>query len=137
MQNDKSRTDVTVLLVEDDDYIRDCLAELLADNGWRVTAVAGAAQALRMADVGMVPDVLVTDLRLGHGMNGTALISAARRRWPLVCAVLMSGADVAEPILARGDQYLCKPFSGGRLVQIIAELAKSVHEPPMVSSFAL
>lgn len=136
MQSDRSQTEMDVLLVEDDDLIRDCLAELLAHNGWRVTAVADAAQALQMADAGMVPDVLVTDLRLGHGMNGTALISAARRRWPLVCAVLMSGADGAEPVLARGDQYLRKPFSGGSLIQLIAEMARSVRELPLASSFA-
>jgi len=63
MQSLLLQPDASVLLVEDDDMIRDCLAELLADIGWRVTAAADADQALRIADTHMIPDVLVVQ---GH-----------------------------------------------------------------------
>lgn len=111
-----------VLLVEDDAGVRECLREALADAGWRVGEAADAEAALdRMAADGM-PGVLVTDLVLGPGMSGMALIGAVRLRWPEVHAVLISGADAAGPALDPGDRFLCKPFELDDLVQTVSEL---------------
>lgn len=114
---------VDVLLVEDDALVRECLAEVLGDAGWRVGEAAGAAEALdRIAADGM-PGVLVTDLALGRGMNGPSLIDAARLWWPGLRAVLISGTDMAEPALGRGDRFLRKPFDVDTLTRAVAELA--------------
>lgn len=111
-----------VLLVEDDAGVRACLREALADAGWRVGEAADADEALdRMAADGM-PGVLVTDLALGSGMSGMALIAAVRLRWPEVHAVLISGTDMAEPALDPGDRFLCKPFHLDDLIQAVSEL---------------
>ena len=123
MRRELLRIKVSVLLVEDDETVRECLTELLIDAGWRIVAAASAEQALTLAEARGAPDVLITDHLLGSGMSGRALISAARHRWPMVGAVLISGADLAEPMLAARDRYLRKPFSGAELNQIVAELA--------------
>ncbi len=113
---------MAVLLVEDDAGVRECLREALADAGWRVAEAADAEAALdRMVADGM-PGVLVTDLVLGSGMSGAALIGAVRLRWPQVHAVLISGAEVAEPALDPGDRFLRKPFELDDLVQTVSEL---------------
>jgi len=113
---------IDVLLVKDDAAMRAYLRQALADAGWRVGEAADAEAALdRMAADGM-PGVLVTDLVLGPGMSGAALIAAVRLRWPGVHAVLVSGADVAEPALDPRDQFLCKPFHLDDLVQAVSEL---------------
>lgn len=114
---------VDVLLIEDDELVRGCLGEVLADAGWRVAAAAGAGQALRMADTCAPPRVLVTDLRLGYAMDGVALVAAARHRWPGLPAVLMSGDLVENLILGPGERFLRKPFGVAALVQAVAELA--------------
>ncbi len=132
MQSDLLRAGVRVLLVDDDELIRECLAELLTDAGWRVSAAASAEEALRIADADGPQDILVADLLLGRGMNGVALVAAARHRWPHVRAVLISGADVADPMLDPGDRYLRKPFSSKTLIQLVAELAwPEVHATVM------
>lgn len=113
-----------MLVVEDDELTRMCLADVLADAGWRVTTAATAEQALHTPSAHPAPDVLVTDRLLGPGMTGPDLIKAARRRWPAVRAVLMSGADVCEPGLACGDQFLVKPFRAEILVRLLAELTQ-------------
>lgn len=111
-----------VMLVEDDELVRKCLRELLDDVGGQVIAAANAAEALEWIAADGVPDVLVTDLQLGCGMNGLALIAAARLQWPGVRAVLISGTDTPEPPLDPGDRFLRKPFDIGTLTRAIAEL---------------
>jgi CheY-like chemotaxis protein len=113
-----------VLLVEDDDLVRLYLAEGLGEAGLRVAAAADAERALALLDADRaLPVVLVTDLALGRGMTGIELIAAARRRWPRIRAVLISGADVAELRLGPDDRFLPKPFRLDALVRVVEELA--------------
>ena len=122
----RAQAAVQVLLVEDDELVRECLGEVLGDAGWRAGRAADAKDALdRMALFG-VPGVLVTDLALGCGMSGLALIAAARLRWPGVPAVLISGTDAAEPALAPGDRFLRKPFDPGNLLQAVSGLIEGM-----------
>ena len=114
----------TVLLVEDDVLVRECMSERLDDAGWRVAAAANAFEALDWMNARGMPDALVTDLRLGPGMSGLALIAEARRQWPQLRAVLVSGADPAGLRLHPSDRFLGKPFSMGKLLQVVAELTK-------------
>ncbi len=113
-----------MLLVEDDVLLRECLAEVLGDDGWQVTAVANAAAALDHMELGGMPNVLMTDLWLGTGMNGLALIDEARRRWPGLHAVLASGADVGTLDMHSSDRFLGKPFSMDALIQVVTELTR-------------
>ncbi len=114
-----------VLLVEDDDLVRLCLAEGLGEAGLRVAEAADAERALALldADEASPPAVLVADLALGRGMSGTELIAAARRRLPNLRAVLISGSDVADPCLDPDDRFLPKPFRLDALVRVVEELA--------------
>ena len=127
MHHNLAQITQSVVLVDDDELIRKCLAELLEDAGWRVTAAASAEQALQTTDVGRGPDILVTDMLLGCGMNGLALIGAARNRWPLIRAVLISGADIPDPALAVGDRYLRKPFTSAAMIRLVTDLAGPGH----------
>lgn len=114
----------TVLLVEDDVLLRECMGEMLGDAGWRVAGAANAIEALDWMNARGMPDALVTDLRLGPGMSGLALIAEARRRWPQLCAVLVSGGDGAGLPLHPDDRFLGKPFRMNALLQVVAELTK-------------
>ncbi|MBV8703148.1 MAG: response regulator [Acetobacteraceae bacterium] len=110
---------MSVLLVEDDESIRSCLADLLADAGLRVTSVGSAQEALGIIG-GECPSVLLADLRLGPGMNGFTLIAAARQRWPGIRCVLMSGdLDAAQKSAEAPDLFLSKPFRAAELLQAL------------------
>ncbi len=113
----------TVLLVEDNRPLRECLAEMLGDAGWQVAEAANAIEALDLMNARGMPDALVTDLRLGPGMSGLALIAEARRHWPQLCAVLTSGADAARLDMHPADRFLGKPFGMGALIQVVTDLA--------------
>ncbi len=112
----------SVLLVEDDALLRECLAEMLGDAGWRVAEAASAAKALDWMAANGMPDALVTDLGLGPGISGLALIAEARRRWPGLRAVLASGADAAKLDMHPTDRFLGKPFGVGALIRVVTEL---------------
>jgi CheY-like chemotaxis protein len=113
----------TMLLVEDDPLLRECLAEMLGDAGWQVAEAVNAVKALDWMAANGMPDALVTDLRLGPGMDGLALIAEARRRWPRLRAVLTSGGDAARLDMHPADRFLGKPFGMGALIQVVMELA--------------
>ncbi len=66
-----------VLLVDDEEALRELLAQNLEDRGYDVLVAAGGEAALALLSAGETVDVLVTDLSM-PGMNGIALIRAAQ-----------------------------------------------------------
>jgi len=64
----------TILLVEDEDLVRNYLKDLLGKNAWVVTAVSSGNEALeRLADCEF--DIILCDLDLGRGPNGIDVLS--------------------------------------------------------------
>ena len=84
-----------VLLVEDEVLVREMLAEDLADAGLDVAEATDAETTLEAVEVvgasGRPPCVLVTDVNLGAGMDGLALVAEMRRRWPGMGGVVITG----------------------------------------------
>lgn len=70
-------THPNVLLVDDDDAVRDALRELLEAAGYRVAAARNGRHALDLLEAGESPAILVTDLRMPV-MNGLELIATLR-----------------------------------------------------------
>ena len=119
-------TTARVLLVEDEPLVRAALAEDLAAAGLAVAAAPDAEAALRLAGAADAPppDVLVTDVDLGPGMDGLALAAEARRRWRTVGVVVMSGnpENLRGRTLGPREQCLRKPFGPPRLVAAVHAL---------------
>lgn len=114
-----------VLLVGYDGVVRMYMAEVLGDAGMSVTATHCAGRALGL--VGAMPTlaVLVSDVKLGRGMDGVALAAEARRRCPGIRVVLMSGTpgDRDRCGLRVSDRFLPKPFGDDALLRAIAGAA--------------
>src|SRR5690242_14184185 len=109
-----------VLLVEDDVSVRSCLIDVLSEAGLRVVAASTAAEALGLPETMQPPAVLVTDVRLGAGMDGVGLAVLARHRWPGIRIVVMSGGhEIADGICGPIDRFLPKPFREIDLLQAI------------------
>ena len=79
-----------MLLVEDEFFISEWVAESLSDQGSVVRAVTNAADALRLLKSWAV-DVLFTDINLPGGVDGTALARQAREMLPDLPVVYASG----------------------------------------------
>lgn len=111
-----------VLLVEDDELVRLILAEMLGDAGMSVAEAPDAERAL--AHTAAPPAVLVSDVDLGPGMDGVALAAEARRRWPGLRVVLVSGLPTNRARCRPGvaDRFLAKPVTGAALVAAVGEV---------------
>jgi CheY-like chemotaxis protein len=113
-----------VLLVDDEEVIRNTTAQMLADMGYAVIEAASADEALaHLADPRI--SLLVTD-HLMPGMSGTELAREARARRPGLPILVISGfAEVAD--IAPDLPRLMKPFRASelaaRLVPLIARPA--------------
>lgn len=114
-----------VLLVEDEPLVCETLAEDLAGSGLEVAEAPDAEAALGAAgQAPRPPCVLVTDVDLGGGMNGLALADEARRRWPEVGVVVMTGRPSNLGGRGRDPREICllKPFGTPRLAAAVHEL---------------
>jgi signal transduction histidine kinase len=117
----------SVLLVEDEDAVREVIATQLADAGCAVVAVPNAQDALLALDGGLRVDALVTDLNM-PGMNGLDLIRAVRARGLRFATILLTGnageiGAAADEFGSDGFVLLHKPVSGAALAERIADLA--------------
>ena len=65
---------IRVLLVEDEDFTRTVVSEMLSASGISVHPVASVAEAIESMDQ-FDPHVVLTDLDLGHGPDGADLLT--------------------------------------------------------------
>jgi DNA-binding response OmpR family regulator len=115
---------VDVLLVEDDELIRDILGEALNEAGLDTVRSPTAEQALELMGA-EAPRVMVTDINLGAGMDGLALGRAARLRFPGLPIVYISGRYAEVSGLRQDERFLPKPFPASALLRTIAEFGEA------------
>lgn len=116
-----------VLLVEDDELVRMCLLDVLGDAGIEAVAACTGDEAVEHVERFHDLRVLISDICLGYGMSGIALAEVARRRWPKVHVILMSGSDewteIATESTGCADSILHKPFESDKLVTAVLRAA--------------
>lgn len=113
----------TVLLVDDEDVVRESAAQMLVDLGFNVTAATSAVEAWALIEQGATPHILITD-HVMPAMTGTELAHAVRQRFPAVRILIVSGyaeETGIDPELPR----LTKPFVQSDLAMALAKLAAS------------
>jgi CheY-like chemotaxis protein len=123
-----------VLLVEDDDLLRDQVQRQLMTLGCRVTAQRNGHDALRRLDAHPDIDLLMTDIVMPGGMNGRQLADQARRLRPELRVLFTSGHTDEPSIRAlRADGrsgFLGKPY---RRSDLARELAAAFGDQPVAA----
>lgn len=114
-----------ILIVEDDDKVRNVLYDLFAD--WHVCHVAATAeQALGYLEEESY-DVVLTDISM-PGLSGVELLGRVRQRRPDVPVIIVSGIDDREHasgLLELGAyDYLVKPF---RLAEVETSVGRALE----------
>ncbi len=118
----------TILLVEDEDALREVTRRILAGGGYQVIVAADGPRALDAAAAHEGPiDLLLTDVIMPR-MPGPQLAEQIQRELPSVRVLFMSG--FAQPILdsgeylSKGVQLVEKPFSGHTLLAKVNQVLR-------------
>jgi len=121
----------TVLVVEDEDAVRQLAVESLARGGYVVIKAASGEEALRVADAfdGTI-HLLLSDVVM-PGMKGPELAARLRAARPSIRVVLMSGyaADVVTKADLKEATLLSKPFSPGVLTSAVRKVLDQPLSP--------
>jgi CheY-like chemotaxis protein len=122
-----ARPDKTVLVVEDDPWIRSLMADLLAGEGYSVVQASDGKAGLDMAAVND-PDVILLDLAMPE-LSGLDVLHELKNSKPDVpvlvvsaYAMLMMGSDAR-----RADGVIQKPFDLADLLLQVEQAAAKRH----------
>ena len=121
--NDKTRQP-KILLVDDNQQLRQALGGMLEDNKFQVTTAANVTEALHLIDTKPF-DVLLTDLHMPEAGDGFTVVSAMRHTNPNAVTLVFTGypalQEAADAILLQADEVLLKPMAPPALIAIIRE----------------
>jgi serine/threonine-protein kinase PpkA len=118
----------TVLVVEDDQAIRNNVARLLKLEGYQVSVAATGTEGLELAR-SQRPDLVISDINM-PGMDGFALVQALRADAALATTPVMlltaldDRASMRRGMTAGADDYLAKPFTRNELLEALDGLLK-------------
>jgi two-component system cell cycle sensor histidine kinase/response regulator CckA len=117
----------TVLVIDDEDLVRDVLARMIEDLGYAALTAADGIAGLDLVEHESIDAVLV-DLTMPR-MSGADVITQLRARKPSLPIVLCTGYDRDRRGPVDADAYLPKPF---RIEALEQTLAKLLGAPPSV-----
>lgn len=124
-----SEIDAHLLIVDDDERIRDLLKKFLMRNGFLVTAARDAAHARRVLS-GLDFDLLVMDVMM-PGEDGVSLTRSLRETMTTPILLLTAQGETEHRIAgleAGADDYLAKPFEPKELLLRINAILRRMPE---------
>jgi two-component system nitrogen regulation response regulator NtrX len=120
-----------ILIVDDEADIRDLMAGILSDEGFR-TRVAGDSEACARAICERRPALVVLDIWLqGSKLDGLELLDMIKRDFPEIAVVMISGhgnIETAVSAIKRGAyDYIEKPFKADRLILVVKRALEAMR----------
>jgi len=121
----------SILLIEDDDDLRDVLVDVLEDRGFSVMGVASGDEAVK-AQHHFEFDMVVSDVRMAGSHDGIGAVEVLKKKRPhLKCLIITGYADDQAPVRAirvNVDDYLYKPFTLDDFMVAVDKVLKSGEE---------
>lgn len=125
-----------ILIVDDDEPVRDMISAVLTEHGYRTLTAASGIEAISIfiSHHGRI-DAVFTDIRMPL-MDGVGLCQQLKKLRPDVCILAGSGqydpAKREELHALRVRCVLAKPFSAGSLLLALGEMLHPTHAPFML-----
>lgn len=123
----------TVLVVDDDNLMRQILKAILNDEGFHVVAEAkDGAAALQLADR-LRPDLICLDVNM-PGLSGIEVLQRLQQILPGAKVVMITGdasmATVRDAVGHGAMGYILKPFNAARVVSAVKGALKGPSDSP-------
>jgi CheY-like chemotaxis protein len=116
----------TVLVVEDDEVLRMCATEVVADAGFSSVEAANADEAFAILENRSDIALLFTDIQMPGSMDGLDLARTVHDRWPAIKIILVSGrvkpSEHERPVNSR---FFQKPFAMKQMIEGLQEMISS------------
>lgn len=136
MATPQRHPDPHVLIVEDEQRMRDLLLRSLTNWGFEASAARSAEEAMRAVEQ-TPPDIVLLDLNL-PGMSGLQFFEALRKKQPEVQGIVLTGyasIDAAKQAMHLDVvEFLTKPFHLGEVEQALDRAMRRIAppEPPIL-----
>jgi len=102
----------SILIVDDEELMRNMLGEMLNEKADKVTVVESGSQALKILSRSIF-DIIITDVKMPD-MNGFQLLEYIKLIDPLVPVIMITGYDdvydMREALEKGAEEYVVKPF---------------------------
>ena len=109
-----------ILIVEDEDPIRQFMSDVLRDLEFDILEAATAEEALQLLSDFKSIAVIIADIELAGEMTGLELVQRARDAYPGIRSFVVSGRCTAISACTAGaNGFLPKPFTGEMLTGIV------------------
>jgi two-component system, cell cycle sensor histidine kinase and response regulator CckA len=128
-----SGTRPRVLVVDDEDRIRQLEARILEAGGYRVEQASSAHEAFAIIAADGAPDLLIADLDMPE-LSGEQMVEQIHASQPNLKVLYVTGhidrlLD-ARSMLWDGEAFLDKPFTAGGLLEAVSLLLmRQIHTP--------
>jgi two-component system cell cycle sensor histidine kinase/response regulator CckA len=125
---------LTIMVVDDEDSIRNLAAMVLENEGFHVLKARHSDEALLISDSYKdIVHLLLTDVRMDPFMNGCELAKCMRLLRPEICVLYISGftnnAMVQQEVDEARAAFLAKPFSPRELLEKVRSVLADMMHP--------
>ncbi|WP_397543208.1 hybrid sensor histidine kinase/response regulator [Roseovarius salis] len=125
---------VTILLVEDQDSVRQAMRQQIEALGYEVVDASDAAEALEILEQTANVGLVFSDIMMPGEMDGRDLARHVRMTWPGIAVLLATGNDpAADEVLrdetAAGVTVIHKPFRMAELDSALRDALSAVSPP--------
>lgn len=130
MNNVNTIKKLSVLLVDDDQFVLDSLSTLLEILGYNITKYDSAIAALAALKQEYVPDIIITDYKMPE-MDGIEFLGRVHNIYPEIPVIVMTAyaeVDVAIDALKKGAfDFIIKPYKSEQITQALDKATKHIR----------
>ncbi len=120
---------IRVLVVDDEDIMRNLMTKILEKAGYHVVTVSGGGAAKQILAEQPI-DIVLTDVKMPD-MNGFDLLRDIKSSYPKVAVIMMTAyADaytIKDALIAGADEYITKPFKHYEVTVVIERAYWRTH----------
>ncbi|MCD6310438.1 MAG: response regulator, partial [Candidatus Eremiobacteraeota bacterium] len=124
-------TENPILVVDDDEIMRDALSDWLTDDGYKVKSVPDGSTALKVLEENRY-SLMIVDLKM-PGIDGLTVLREARVKYPDLNVIMITAYptidSAVEAIRQGAADYITKPFTPEQIEQAINNLTMEEEKP--------